>query len=529
MNNNNGSLSSGVLGTDHKEPTFRGHHPASSQPHQQHFQSFVVTVKHPKMATPETTSSTQTSIVALADFKPHALSRAWVSIPNPNGLPLIATATSDKTVRVYSLKNFTLHSTLEGGHARSVRSVAWKPTVKDDGVLSLASGSFDASMAIWRRKEAADEGGTSNAEIERGDEDVDLVFEVLADGTTKAAPQVRTARDDDGSDAEEDWEFAIVLEGHDSEIKNVAYSPSGQWLASCSRDKSIWIWEEVGEEGDDEYETIAVLQEHTADVKCVCWRKDDGNGEVLASASYDDTIRLWKEVDGEGEWGCFAVLEGHEGTVWWLDWEPEVSQKMFDDAEAAESEEPRIPRLMSCSADTTIRVWSLVPSPPPPNKPSYFNPSIPSTMRPPPADEKWECTSTLPKVHDLPIYSVSWSKKTGRVVSTSGDSRIAIYEERTKGRTRVGGEIEREWVVLAVFQGGHGSYEINHVTWCTRFDAGKKSDDEEIIVSTGDDGHIKAWAIEEKEVITTAIRGKISRHPTLEEKVDAIMQGSSVD
>ena len=399
--------------------------------------------------------------------------------------------------------------------------------VKNNGVLSLATGSFDATMGIWRRREDAQEdGGVSSAEIEGVEEDKELEVEILSDGAAKEALQFRTAKDDGDSDAEEDWEFAIVLEGHDSEVKNVAYSPSGQWLASCSRDKSIWIWEEVGEEGEDEFETIAVLQEHTADVKCVCWRKDDGNGEVLASASYDDTIRLWKEVDGEGEWGCFAVLEGHEGTVWWLDWEPEVSQKMFDDA-TTDSEAPRIPRLMSCSADITIRVWTLAPAPPPPNKPSYFNPTIPSTMRPPPSDEKWECTATLPKVHDLPIYSISWSKKSGRVVSTGSDGRIAIYEERTKGRTAVGGEIVKEWVILAVLEGGHGPYEINHATWCTRFDAGKRKEGEEMIVTTGDDGVVRAWAIEEGEIVTV-IREKIIENSVLEEKVDAVMQEKSL-
>jgi WD40 repeat protein len=118
-------------------------------------------------------------------------------------------------------------------------------------------------------------------------------------------------------------------------------------------------------------------------------------------------------------------------------------------------------------------------------------------MRPPPAEETWECTATLPKVHDLPVYSVSWSKKTGRVVSTGGDGKIVIYDERKKGRTVVGGPIEREWVVLAVLQGGHGPYEINHVTWCTRYDAGKKEEGEEMVVTTGDDGVVRAWAIEE--------------------------------
>ncbi|KAM3082860.1 Cytosolic iron-sulfur protein assembly protein [Clarireedia jacksonii] len=410
----------------------------------------------------------------LADFKPQSSSRAWVSIPNPNNLPLIATATSDKTVRVYSLTNFTLHSTLEGGHERSVRSAAWKPGVRKDGALTIATGSFDATMGIWRRKEEQKTSG--------GDDELEV--EIAKDGVVQRKPQLMTGDEDGSSDEGDDWEFSVVLEGHDSEIKNVAFSPSGQWLASCSRDKSIWIWEEIGEEGEDEFETVAVLQEHTADVKCVCWRKDDGHGEVLASASYDEKIILWRE-DGEGEWGAVATLQGHDGTVWSLEWEPSVC--MTTGAED-ESSIPPTQRLMSASADMTIRVWSRLPTPPPPNKPSYFNPGIPSTMRPAPENETWKWTAMLPKVHDLPIYR--------RVVSTGGDGKIAIYEERSKGRTSVGGPIEKEWVVIAVANGAHGPHEINHVTWCMRFDSGMKGD-EEMIVTTGDDGFAKAWTINE--------------------------------
>jgi len=436
-------------------------------------------------------SSLTLSINPLAEFKPASASRAWVSQPNPNNVPLLATATSDKTVRVYSLKNFTLHSVLEGGHTRSVRSVAWQPRAgrPNNGTLTIATGSFDATMGIWRRREeigSADDGVV----IEDGEDSEPVEYNAL--GQSK-----RSARED-GSDGDEDWEFAIVLEGHDSEIKTVAYSPSGQFLASCSRDKSIWIWEEIGDEGDDEFETIAVLQEHTADVKCVSWRRDDGNGEVLASASYDDTIRLWRG-DDEGEWSCVGVLEGHKGTVWAIEWEPEVSMDRFKEP-VKEGEEkdyaPRIPRLVSSSADHSIRVWTQAPTPPPPNRPSYFNSGIPSTMRPAPTEETWEASAVLPQVHTLPIYSIHWSAKSGRLVSAGGDGKIVIYEEVVRGRSSVGGAIEREWVVVGEKEGAHGAYEINHVTWCGRWDGGRKGE-EEMIVSTGDDGIVRAWAIED--------------------------------
>jgi cytosolic iron-sulfur protein assembly protein CIAO1 len=67
-------------------------------------------------------------------------------------------------------------------------------------------------------------------------------------------------------------------------------------------------------------------------------------------------------------------------------------------------------------------------------------------------------------------------------------------------------------VVLAVLQGGHGPYEINHVTWCTRYDAGKKEEGEEMVVTTGDDGVVRAWGIEKiiarQEVTLPVLDGK---------------------
>ncbi|KAI1005085.1 putative cytosolic iron-sulfur protein assembly protein 1 [Podosphaera aphanis] len=432
-------------------------------------------------------------LVLFADFRPSASARSWISIPNPNSLPLIATATSDKTARIYSLTDFTLHSTLQGGHSRSVRSVEWKPNAKRTDFPTLVTGSFDATLGIWRHRplNLPEKEGQRQNNPDQNQHKVDLLDKFSAQLDLSSSDNTSTSEE-----KKEDWEFAVVLEGHDSEIKHVAYSQSGQYLASCSRDKSIWIWEEVGAEGDDEFETVAVLQDHTADVKCIAWRKDDGLGELLASGSYDETIRFWRDVDGEGEWECTGVLEGHTGTVWALEWEPEVSIAQLH-PELQGQEEKGTPRLMSASADCTIRLWSKAISSPPSHPPSYSRGGIPSTMRPAPAMETWEVSAILPRVHTFPIYSISWSKMSGRVLSAGGDGKIAVYAEKTIGRSTVGASIETQWYIIGILGSSHGPYEVNHITWCGRWDNGRQGE-EEMVVTTGDDGSVKAWKIEDQ-------------------------------
>ena len=39
----------------------------------------------------------------------------------------------------------------------------------------------------------------------------------------------------------------------------------------------------------------------------------------MASASYDDTIKIWR--DDEDDWYCSDTLEGHESTVWAIDFD----------------------------------------------------------------------------------------------------------------------------------------------------------------------------------------------------------------
>ncbi len=325
-------------------------------------------------------------------------------------------------------------------------------------------------------------------------------------------------------DDAEEWRFAIVLDGHESEVKSVAWSTGGNFLATCSRDKSVWIWEEVGE---DDFETIAVLQEHEGDVKCVAWHPEE---ELLASGSYDDDIRLWREdVD---DWGCVGILRGHESTVWAVEWEG-VPLRIAGDTESERTEKQQAwakrrelagPRLLSCSDDMTIRIWRRRPKEKGPQQNKL------SIIRTGSIEEDWVEEARLPQKHERTIYSVAWSKRSGRIVSTGGDGSIIVYEEKWKPnveqpRTECNsdampdikngdGAMETEttqpekakaseedlaateWVVFTKLDNAHGVFEINHVCWARRADKGRKSGDEEVIVSTGDDGVVKVWTLD---------------------------------
>ncbi len=107
------------------------------------------------------------------------------------------------------------------------------------------------------------------------------------------------------------------LQGHENEVKCAAWSHDGEYIATCGRDKSVWVWS-ITE--DMEFEIVSVMQEHKQDVKSVRWHPTRA---LLASTSYDNSIKLWDYDASCDDWVCKQTLEGHTSTVWRADFSPE--------------------------------------------------------------------------------------------------------------------------------------------------------------------------------------------------------------
>ena len=82
---------------------------------------------------------------------------------------------------------------------------------------------------------------------------------------------------------------------HEDEcIWHVTWSSCGQYLATCSTDKTIKIWSfNEDEEGEGMLTNIASLEEaHSRTIRCCEFSPDV---ELLATASFDGTVIIWEE------------------------------------------------------------------------------------------------------------------------------------------------------------------------------------------------------------------------------------------
>ena len=86
---------------------------------------------------------------------------------------------------------------------------------------------------------------------------------------------------------DESWSSCLqTLEGHRSPVSSIAWSPDGSQLASASVDNTVKIWDPATGQ------CASTLEGHGNSVRSIAW-SPDGSGSRLASASDDSTVRIW--------------------------------------------------------------------------------------------------------------------------------------------------------------------------------------------------------------------------------------------
>nr|WP_322684703.1 ribosome assembly protein 4 [Nostoc sp. DedQUE07]MDZ8130659.1 ribosome assembly protein 4 [Nostoc sp. DedQUE07] len=202
-----------------------------------------------------------------------------------------------------------------------------------------------------------------------------------------------------------------TLEGHSDEVNSVAYSPNGQQLASASTDKTIKIWDASSGQ------LLKTLTGHSNSVTSVAFSP---NGQQLASASFDNTIKIWDVSSGK----LLKTLTGHNKEVNSVTYSPNGQQ------------------LASASGDKTIKIWDvssgkllktltghsslIIGVAYSPNGKQLASASFDSTIK------IWDISIGKPLKtltgYSSQVYSVAYSPNGEQLASASADKTIILWD-----------------------------------------------------------------------------------------------------
>jgi WD40 repeat protein len=246
---------------------------------------------------------------------------------------IVASGAQDGLVKVWDVKSGKCSETL-AGHTHWIFALAYSPC----GNI-VASGSADRSIKIWEiatgkcLQTIAAEGPMNFFES--------LAFhpqgDLLASGSENLTVQLW------------DWksgECIRTFPGHRSGIWALAFHPQGNIIASGGDDQKIRLWDA------NTGECLHILEEHTSSVRSVAFAP---SGNILASSSSDRTIRLWDINTGE----CLKVLSGHTSQVYGVAFNPIPPTPLNKGGVGVSLPSGIGGILASCSYDETIKLWAI--------------------------------------------------------------------------------------------------------------------------------------------------------------------------
>uniref|UniRef100_A0A6A7FTF7 Notchless protein homolog 1-like n=1 Tax=Hirondellea gigas TaxID=1518452 RepID=A0A6A7FTF7_9CRUS len=251
----------------------------------------------------------------------------------------LASASKDGTIRIWNTTSGSAGKALSG-HMQSVTALRWS------GEGFIYSASQDRTIKVWRPSDGVlcrtlqGHGHWVNTlalntdyAIRTGASDPKKLMKTIpeyiknpSDRKTAAEERYRAALQQAGGvekmvSGSDDFTLYLWtptsnkrpvahMTGHQQLVNDVKFSPDTRLIASASFDKSIRLWNAL----DGKF--IAVLRGHVSGVYQLAWSADS---RLLVSGSKDSTLKVWS-VEKRN---LLLDLPGHADEVYTVDWSPD--------------------------------------------------------------------------------------------------------------------------------------------------------------------------------------------------------------